>query len=148
MFLPGYYQASAQTQEDSIEDRSIEWLGLNGTSMFITCQLLCHGRAANQAPVQAAQSPIQPGLGHLQRWDNHSFYGQPSPEPIPEAEGVSLRQGLKKVCLSLEMSPVLQERITHEVRGVERAPSSTPDIHMSNICFSWKATALQCQSCG
>ena len=32
-------------------------------------------------PDQAAQYPIQPGLGHLQGLDIHSFSGQPVPVP-------------------------------------------------------------------
>ena len=37
----------------------------------------CH--PLNQAPAQAPQGPIQPGLECLLGWGNHSFSGQPVP---------------------------------------------------------------------
>ncbi|EOA97032.1 hypothetical protein Anapl_17450, partial [Anas platyrhynchos] len=40
----------------------------------------CHG--LGHLPLdQVAQSPIQPGLEHLQGWGTHSFSGQPVPVP-------------------------------------------------------------------
>ncbi|EOB08416.1 hypothetical protein Anapl_06434, partial [Anas platyrhynchos] len=40
----------------------------------------CHGQE-HLPPDQVAQSPIQPGLEHLQGWGIHNFSGQPVPGP-------------------------------------------------------------------
>jgi len=62
----------------------IEWLGLEGTSRIMKLQPPCH-RHGHQPPHlilhQAAQSPIQPGLEHLQGRGIHSPSGQPVPAP-------------------------------------------------------------------
>jgi len=56
----------------------IEWFGLEGTLMIIWFHPLCHGQG--YLPLdQAAQSSIQPGLGHCQGGGSHSFSGQPGP---------------------------------------------------------------------
>jgi len=41
----------------------------------------CRGQGRPLPPDQVAQSPVQPGLEHLQGWGIHSFSGQPGPGP-------------------------------------------------------------------
>jgi len=60
--------------------RVTDWFGLEGTSQIIQFQSPCH-RLPHLPPDQAAQSPIQPGLGHCQGGGSHSFSGQPGPGP-------------------------------------------------------------------
>jgi len=51
------------------------WFGLEGTFKDHLVQALSHGQG--HLPLdQVAQSPIQPGLEHLQGGDIHSFPGQ------------------------------------------------------------------------
>jgi len=45
----------------------------------------CHGQG-HLPPHHVAQSPIQPGLEHLQGWGIHSFSGQPGPGPHCRSE--------------------------------------------------------------
>jgi len=52
----------------------IEWIGLEGTLMFIQSNTLPW--AGTLPPAQGAQSPVQPGLGHCQGGGSHSFSGQ------------------------------------------------------------------------
>jgi len=63
--------------ESSNNHRIIEWLGLEWhLSPLSSTPLSCAGC---HPPAQAAQGHIQPGLEHLQGWDIHRFFGQPSP---------------------------------------------------------------------
>uniref|UniRef100_A0A8C3PLQ6 Uncharacterized protein n=1 Tax=Calidris pygmaea TaxID=425635 RepID=A0A8C3PLQ6_9CHAR len=64
--------------EFQLVHRIIEWFGLEGTLKIIEFQTPCHGQG--HLPLdQVAQSPIQPGLEHLQGWGSHNFSGQPVP---------------------------------------------------------------------
>jgi len=57
---------------------SVEWFGLEGTLKIIWFQPPCHEQG--HLPLdRAAQSSIQPGLGHCQGGGSHSFSGQPVP---------------------------------------------------------------------
>jgi len=51
---------------------------LKRTAMIIEFQPPCYVQG-HQPPDQAAQSHIQPDLGCLQGWGNHSLLGQPVP---------------------------------------------------------------------
>ena len=63
-----------------VSHRIIEWLRLVGTLKTVKLQPPCYGQCC-QPVDQAAQGPIQPGLECFQRWDIHSFSGQPVPVP-------------------------------------------------------------------
>jgi len=63
--------------------RTVEWLGLEGTSRLIEFQTTCHKwgcQPLDQILDQVDQAPpIQPGLEHLHRWGIHTLSGQPFP---------------------------------------------------------------------
>jgi len=65
------YTVYGEREKLWINGRIIEWLGLEETTEIIRCHL----------PVQAAQSPIQPSLEHLQRRRIHSLFDRPMPMP-------------------------------------------------------------------
>jgi len=75
--------AGSSTKCGSLQEmihRIIEWLGLEGIPRIIKFQPPHHRQGHQPAhfiPDQAAQSPIQPGLAHLQGWGIHSPSGQP-----------------------------------------------------------------------
>jgi len=94
--------------------RCIEWLGLEGTSKIIKFQPPCcrmSYQVLDQAPAQAAHSPIQPGLEHLQGWGIHNLSGQPVPvlhhslKNFPQASNRNLPSlSLKQFPLVLSLS--------------------------------------------
>ncbi|KAK4811770.1 LOW QUALITY PROTEIN: hypothetical protein QYF61_005338 [Mycteria americana] len=63
-----------------LQNRIIEWFGLEGTLETIQFQTLCHGQG--YLPLdQVAQSLIQPGLEPFQGGGIHNCSGQPVPVP-------------------------------------------------------------------
>ena len=64
--------------------RITEWPGLEGSSRIMKLHPLRHRQGhqlPNSVPDQAAQSPIQPGLEHLQGWGIQNHSGQPVAVP-------------------------------------------------------------------
>uniref|UniRef100_A0A8C3L1I6 Kinesin family member 13B n=1 Tax=Chrysolophus pictus TaxID=9089 RepID=A0A8C3L1I6_CHRPC len=72
--------------------RITEWPGLEGTSRIMNLQPPCHMQGhqpPHLIPPQAAQGPIQPGLGHLQGWTGHPqplWAAVPAPHHSQEGE--------------------------------------------------------------